>query len=199
MKFFTLCMIICFNCYARFIFLSFILSAEVVPLDEKCEDNSQCLSFEENSECDMTEKICVCQKNFTQVADSCRRGAGLGGRCRVSAECLERAKNTVCLDHKCICARGFIARKNQSECLAVTGYGQPCSEAGQCQQSLGFGGICDNGLCVCDASHVNVSLGSIVICEKRIGELNANSHSHFLFSCNFGNFSMKKKKINAKR
>uniref|UniRef100_A0A1B0DPK8 EB domain-containing protein n=1 Tax=Phlebotomus papatasi TaxID=29031 RepID=A0A1B0DPK8_PHLPP len=116
----------------------------------------------------MTEKICVCQKNFTQVADSCRRGAGLGGRCRVNAECLERAKNTVCLDHKCICARGFIARKNQSECLAVAGYGQPCSESGQCQQSLGFGGVCDNGLCVCDASHVNVSLGNIVICEKRI-------------------------------
>lgn len=141
---------------------------KVVHLNEKCEDNSQCMLFEQNSECDMETKMCVCQRNFTQIDDTCRQGAALGARCRVDAECLERGKNTVCLDHKCICQRGYIARRNQTECLAVAGYGQECSESSQCQQTLGYGGMCALGLCVCDQDHQNVSLGNGTICEKRI-------------------------------
>ncbi|GAB0096660.1 hypothetical protein DMENIID0001_121990 [Sergentomyia squamirostris] len=142
---------------------------KVVPLEGKCEDNSQCLSFEANSQCDLEQKICLCQTNFTQVDDTCRQGAVMGARCRVDAECLEKARNTVCLDHKCICQRGYIARKNQTECLGVAGYGEMCFETAQCQQTLGYGAVCDSGICVCDGAHQNVTVhGNHTICEKRI-------------------------------
>ncbi|XP_055679394.1 tenascin-like isoform X2 [Lutzomyia longipalpis] len=140
---------------------------KVVRLNEKCENNGQCLKFELNSECDLNAKVCVCQQNFTQIDDSCQKGATLGTRCRASAECLERTPNSVCLEHKCICEIGFVARKNQTECLPETQYGMSCSESGQCHR-LGSGAICDNGLCVCDAAHQNITLGGSTICEKRI-------------------------------
>ncbi|XP_059610417.1 tenascin-like isoform X2 [Phlebotomus argentipes] len=139
-----------------------------VHLGEKCEDNSQCLSYTENSECDLEENICHCQGNFTQYEDTCQSFTGLGGRCRQSAECLGRAQNSVCQDHRCMCAINFVARRNRTECLPVAHYGEPCSEPGQCQQTLGNGGVCNDGLCVCDAAHQNISLGGHTICEKKI-------------------------------
>lgn len=54
------------------------------------------------------------------------------------------------------------------DCLKFGDFGDKCTEINQCLLGLGVGSVCSNGMCVCEASHKNITDGNKTICKRII-------------------------------
>lgn len=79
----------------------------IVPLDQPCEMNEQCVKFDQHAVCH--ESTCRCLKNFAQHDKSCRALVKVGEKCESNVQCSSNTSNVSCMDHECTCDKFFVS------------------------------------------------------------------------------------------
>lgn len=136
-----------------------------VGLQHSCEINLQCVSYDSFSYCNF-DKHCECLQNYTQHDNACHSLVKMGEKCEGSEECQKFTKDSICLNHDCVCEKSFVASNDGNFCLPYAYYGDNCTETKQCTLGLGVGSVCDSHMCVCDSNHKNITEGHQEICQR---------------------------------
>ncbi|XP_058833097.1 prion-like-(Q/N-rich) domain-bearing protein 25 [Topomyia yanbarensis] len=125
-----------------------------VPLGEPCEIDEQCIQHDHFSRCDEIQHNCTCSNHFVIYMDTCHSIIATGNAsCEQDTDCSSSVVDSVCHDNQCICDKGFVANAENTSCLIVAQYEQPCIDSNQCIAQLGVGSLCKDAKCVCNEQY----------------------------------------------
>lgn len=67
-------------------------------------------------------------------------------------------------------------------CMPIAFHYQDCMQPNQCEFGLGPGSLCDNGKCICDSIHQNITDNKRTVCQRKVlhGDV-CKEHSDCLF------------------
>lgn len=82
----------------------------VVPLNQPCEMNEQCVKYDMNAVCQNS--TCRCLKNFANHDNNCRALVKVGEKCESNLQCEKTTTNVTCMNHECLCDKSFVASKD---------------------------------------------------------------------------------------
>ncbi|XP_012141326.2 uncharacterized protein LOC100875601 [Megachile rotundata] len=143
-------------------------------IDYPCIDNTQCLSFSQNTTCQSGQCTCLVGYHFTENA--CYKTIDLEAACTVDEECAH-VEGAVCNEDKiCNCPAATVLSESKEKCLPVAReIFQNCTEHVQCNETF-VDSLCVDGKCRCrEKFHFEVGVQQCYV-DKGLDEVCGNTY-----------------------